>query len=357
MPTISVIIPNYNHALYLRKRIESILNQTYQDFEIIIMDDYSQDNSLEIIHEFQNHPKVAKILINQVNGGSTFKQWNHGINEASGEYVWIAESDDYADSTFLERLHTCARRHPSSGIIYCESWVIDENNITLNKASEWSLSTGNSRWQNDFFNTGVQECSDYLVSQNTIPNASAVIFKKSIYEKAGDADISMRLAGDWLQWAKMLLISDIVFVAEPLNYYRTHTGTVRKNASILVREVLECHQVISFIASATNAKSEQIELAHTILLDRWLCRMITDYSKPLKECYAELHTILEKTKIPDKCKEYIFEKLLREWVVKIGSNQMSFVDSIRTYKIAKEVDRFVLSKLIKRIIKYYKRKQ
>jgi len=87
---------------YLIQRIESILNQSYHDYEVIIMDDCSTDNSAEIIEKYRNHPNVANIIYNTSNSGSTFHQWNKGVDVAKGKYIWIAESDDIAEYTFLQ---------------------------------------------------------------------------------------------------------------------------------------------------------------------------------------------------------------------------------------------------------------
>src|SRR5687768_4023193 len=101
---VSVIIPNYNHGSYLKQRINSILNQTFQDFEIILLDDCSTDNSVEIIEEYRSHTKITSINYNPINSGSTFLQWKKGIDLAQGEWVWIAESDDWCELDFLEVL-------------------------------------------------------------------------------------------------------------------------------------------------------------------------------------------------------------------------------------------------------------
>src|SRR5437868_456309 len=93
-PIVSVVVPNYNHARFLRKRIDSVLGQTYQDFELILMDDCSTDESRSIIEEYAREARI-RIELNEENSGSTFKQWNKGVRLARGEYVWIAESDDY----------------------------------------------------------------------------------------------------------------------------------------------------------------------------------------------------------------------------------------------------------------------
>src|ERR1700746_3879780 len=103
MPKVSVIVPNYNHARFLQKRIDSILNQTFQDFELILLDDCSTDVSRAILSQYANDPRV-RLEFNAMNSGSTFKQWNKGVRLARGKYVWIAESDDYADERLLQRL-------------------------------------------------------------------------------------------------------------------------------------------------------------------------------------------------------------------------------------------------------------
>src|SRR5215467_7397297 len=121
MPTVSAIVPNYNHAPYLRKRIESILAQTYQDFELILLDDCSTDNSREILASYGNSSKV-RIEFNETNSGTPFKQWNKGVRLARGKYIWIAESDDYADDGFLERLASRLDAEPGAGFAYCRSW-------------------------------------------------------------------------------------------------------------------------------------------------------------------------------------------------------------------------------------------
>ena len=79
IPIVSIIVPNYNYARFLDIRMESILNQTFQDFEIILLDDHSTDNSVEIIEKYRNNPKVSYIDINKENSGSPFRQWKKGI--------------------------------------------------------------------------------------------------------------------------------------------------------------------------------------------------------------------------------------------------------------------------------------
>lgn len=267
MPKVSVIIPNYNHELFLRQRIQSILDQTYQDFEIIYLDDASTDNSNQVFSKFAEHPRIRAIY-NQTNSGSPFKQWNKGILHAQGEYIWIAESDDYADKTLLARLVEKLDQNPSVGLAYCQSWRIDKNNNTLSTFQDWTDDLDAQRWQEDFINSGLDECKNYLIIKNTIPNASAVLFRRSLHEKVGGADETFKICGDWLFWVKILLISDIAFIAEPLNYFRTHDNTCRVKATREGFGLNECIRVINFIAASVEIPPDFLmRLCLGILID------------------------------------------------------------------------------------------
>src|ERR1700735_1956185 len=123
MPQVSVIVPNYNHARFLQKRIESVLRQTFQDFDLILLDDSSTDDSRSILSSYARDPRVT-IEFNEANSGSTFRQWNKGVRLARGKYVWIAESDDYADERFLERLTAVLEGDAKIAFAYCRSWSV-----------------------------------------------------------------------------------------------------------------------------------------------------------------------------------------------------------------------------------------
>ena len=100
---VSVIIPNYNYENFIEERIDSILLQTYPVHELIILDDVSTDNSVELIEkkvkEIQDIP--VKFIKNQKNSGSVFSQWQLGIKNVTGDYFWIAEADDSCSNCFI----------------------------------------------------------------------------------------------------------------------------------------------------------------------------------------------------------------------------------------------------------------
>jgi len=238
VPKVSVVVPNYNHARYLRRRIDSILAQTYSDFELILLDDCSTDHSREILTSYAANPKV-RIEFNEKNSGSVFKQWNKGVGMARGRYVWIAESDDYADPRFLARTVPILEEQPEVTFANCRSWSVGEDDQSFGFADGYLQCLDASHWTADFIVDGFEECRRFFALTNPIPNASAVIFRKDIYESVGRADEGLRVCGDYKVWAAMALEGKIAYVAEPLNYFRSHRQNVRTSAQAGALDVFE----------------------------------------------------------------------------------------------------------------------
>ncbi|HEV2421507.1 MAG TPA: glycosyltransferase family A protein [Candidatus Acidoferrales bacterium] len=220
---VSIIVPNYNHARFLRQRIDTILAQTFQDFELILLDDCSTDDSRSILSSYSSDPRV-RLDFNDANSGSTYKQWNKGVRLARCEYVWIAESDDYADERFLERLVPALDSKPEVVFVTCRSLHVGEDGQPQPYA-EIDLPYL-VRYDTTIEVDGREECRNHFVSINTVYNASSVLFRKSVYDQVGGADETFRFCGDWKLWAAMALSGRIVYVSKELNYRRVHHATV-----------------------------------------------------------------------------------------------------------------------------------
>lgn len=225
-PFVSVLVPNYNHARFLPRRLDSILEQTFKDFELIALDDCSSDDSRDVLKAYAQRAPM-QLLFNEQNSGTPFIQWRRGAEMAAGEYLWIAESDDFADPRLLEVLVDRVRRQPNIGIAYCQSLQVNERDETIGDMRWWTDELDRERWKHDFVNRGPDEVARYLICRNTIPNASAALVRKDLLLTAVQDAERLRLAGDWWTWARVLLESDVAFVAEPLNRFRTHQRSVR----------------------------------------------------------------------------------------------------------------------------------
>ena len=222
---VTVIIPNYNYEDYLPERIQSILNQTRPPAEIIFLDDASPDNSVAVAEEILSKSDIPyKILASHENLG-VYKQWLRGLAETTQPWVWIAEADDSAEPNFLEEL--LKREDPSLNIIYAQSRKIDgEGNVTAidNRAHTNAISP--TRWARDFVSTGVREVVDSLAFRNSIPNASAVLLRRSAIDGLEEKLLEMNYTGDWLLYAHMLRTGGLAFVSSPLNHFRRHQRSV-----------------------------------------------------------------------------------------------------------------------------------
>ncbi|WP_291594815.1 glycosyltransferase family 2 protein [Bacteroides sp.] len=223
---VSVIIPNYNHKEYLSQRINSVMEQTFIDYEVILLDDHSTDNSQEILSSYQDNPHISHIILNPENSGSPFHQWEKGIKLAKGKYIWIAESDDYASPLFLEYAVNALEAHPKASLCYTGSHIIDG-------AGEPIKIEGFDKWEEDglsyVFNSH-EYIKSHLLHHNSIYNASMVLFKKEGCLSAITSEYKkMHYAGDWLFWIEQCRKGDVIEVRKKLNYFRKHnTNTTLK---------------------------------------------------------------------------------------------------------------------------------
>jgi glycosyltransferase involved in cell wall biosynthesis len=277
MPKVSIIVPNYNHARFLQRRIESVLRQTFQDFEVILLDDCSTDDSRSILSQYSGDPRV-RIEFNELNSRSTFRQWNKGVRLTHGKYVWIAESDDYADERMLERLVAVLEAEPKVALAYCRSWRVSADDQLEGFADESYLANlDQPRWKADFFADGREECRNYLVQCNTVLNASSVLFRKAVYERVGGADESLLLCGDWKLWASIALTGDLAYLAEPLNYFRVHDESVRSKSTLTGLTAAEYLQVTRWmLAQVTPTEATREKLCDTLSM-LWVPAMMSTH--------------------------------------------------------------------------------
>jgi glycosyltransferase involved in cell wall biosynthesis len=225
-PLVSVIVPNYQHAAHLPERLESIVAQGVSDIEIILLDDCSADGSLEILEAFVQSEPRARLVTNAINSGSAFRQWRKGLALARGRYVWIAESDDAAQPTFLATLVGLLDRHPEAVLAYCQSEMIDERGRSLGLPLDWTADLSPDRWRNPYLAAGHDEIAMALVHKNTIPNVSAVVFRNTP-DLAAAIENEMRLCGDWLAYVRLCSRGQVAFSPQPLNLWRQRTSNSR----------------------------------------------------------------------------------------------------------------------------------
>ncbi|MHB8881377.1 MAG: glycoside hydrolase family 99-like domain-containing protein [Thermodesulfovibrionales bacterium] len=226
-PAVSVIIPNYNHARYLPKRLESVFNQTFKNFEVILLDDASTDNSMEELNKYSDHADI-RIVRNEKNSGSPFIQWLRGLALARADIIWIAESDDMCELRFLETLLPVFR-DPEVKLAYANSHVTDESNRVTGdyETGEYLTSLSHTKWKKNYRVYATEEINDGLGVKNTILNMSAVLFRRFDFSEEFRRTLEhMNIAGDWYFIVNAIKNGKVHYEAEKLNYHRKHSESV-----------------------------------------------------------------------------------------------------------------------------------
>jgi glycosyltransferase involved in cell wall biosynthesis len=244
MPKVSVVVPNYNHEVFLRRRLDSIYRQTYKNIEVILLDDASQDRSREILDEYASrYAEFTRTIYNATNSGGAFRQWAKGIKASSGELIWIAESDDFCYDRFLEVLVRCFDDEAVL-LAYGKSEFVDRNEAPIKYGFRDYLSGLSSpdRWNDAYVATAHQEVSTTLGVKNTIPNSSSALFRRPVEMPLLDDEawLSMRVAGDWVFYLHILRGGKIAFAPDAINFFRRYEGSTAETTyekEIFYREV------------------------------------------------------------------------------------------------------------------------
>ncbi len=229
IPRISVVVPNYNYAHLLAERIQSINRQTIAPYEIIVLDDASSDNSVELIAGLRKTQEL-RMVENKTNSGSVFRQWLKGVELARGDYVWIAEADDLSEANFLETAIK-AFADPEVRMSYTESLQMDaDGRVIAEHYRDYLSDIESERWLSPYVHPGSEEIAEVMSVKNSVPNVSAVLFKReellSSLRQHIDEVASFRFAGDWALYVRLLERGKLAFHPSPLNRHRRHANSV-----------------------------------------------------------------------------------------------------------------------------------
>jgi glycosyltransferase involved in cell wall biosynthesis len=239
VPKVSVIVPNYNHVAYLPSRLQSVMDQSFQDFEVIILDDASVDKSQEILKQYENNPKVSHVSISEKNSGSTFAQWQKGLALASGAFVWIAESDDLAKPDFLKIIMEQFANNEQLGLVFTNSEWIDSMGNTVHKPSHEEAG---------FTKSGAELLQGEFARGPLIYNASSAVFKKCLIENVDFTQLrTMKYCGDWLFWVQIASKTYVSRVGGRHNLFRRHTGNVSGKAEVAGLQFSEGFLVLKYL--------------------------------------------------------------------------------------------------------------
>jgi len=263
-----VLIPSYNHGPFIQERVESILGQDHKAFTVLAIDDGSTDNTASYLRSLSVENVIVRIR--ERNSGSPFSAWREAAKAADGyDYVWIAESDDVAQPTFLSRAVAALDASPGSAFYYCNSWHIDEDGEkighTINYLGEHFKGQD---WLSPAEIDGCDFNNRYQVFGNAVPNMSSMVMRRSSFQSAIDDQLDRyRLAADWFFVGRLANSGNVLFDPWTGNGFRHHARTARAETRLerLTFEYFRAIQIVGQLKGVEQAAFEEAMKRCTVM--------------------------------------------------------------------------------------------
>lgn len=221
-PLVSAIIPNYNYARYVGEAVESALGQTYPNIEVIVVDDGSTDNSLEVLEQYRDRIKI----IEQKNSGVCVAR-NRGVAESTGEYIAFLDADDVWLPEKIAVQMNEFEEAPEAAFANCGMQLIDLDGKPLGSLVEGK--SGN--------------VSSTLLSFNepaTVGIASTGLVSRKMFETVGGFDSRLSTAADWDFCFRLSASGDFIFNPKPMVKYRMHSSNMHGNIAVMEKDMVLC---------------------------------------------------------------------------------------------------------------------
>lgn len=232
--TVSIIIPTYNSAQYIIRAIESVLNQTYKDFEIIVVDDGSIDNTKEIMNRLCHKDRRIKYFY-QNNSGKPSIAKNSGIELASGKYISFLDADDTISKYKLQRMTKILDENRNINFVFADCRLLTENGEIL---AESRLKYINNNILNEIHKDDIDICNSFkiyknnsifnLLAKGSFIHGNSVLLRKSFIKNIGLFDTSLKVAEDWEFFIRASKGQKVAFIDAVLsNYYKMPNSVTR----------------------------------------------------------------------------------------------------------------------------------
>ncbi|KAF5031445.1 Glycosyl transferase family 2 [anaerobic digester metagenome] len=286
---VSVIVPCYNHEPYLRQRLDSIFGQTYNNIEVILLDDDSTDSSRMILEEYAKKYENTLCCFNDSNSGSVFQQWKRGLELASGDLVWIAESDDYCSYDMLEKLVPFFQNQAVM-LAFCRSDFVSGDNSSIIWDIESYLSDlGLDIWDSSFVLSAHWLVNNAWAIKNIVPNSSSAVFRLTCDFSILDKLLSdrIKLCGDWILYLSIVRSGLVAYTPDTVNYYRQHafnTSTSIQKTDIYYSE----HEIVARYLLAWYMLHEDVILKQR---DRLYFHWCASRNEQTKSDFDDLYSV------------------------------------------------------------------
>lgn len=315
----SVIIPLYNKAPYVRKALETVCAQTYRDYEIIVINDGSTDNSAIIAEEYLNGVEgISYKILSQPNAGVSAAR-NNGVAQASGDYIAFLDADDWWEPTYLERMAQLIEDYPEAGLYACNYvyYKPGKTHVALN------IPTGYINYPKSYYESGAMPVTSITA-----------IMPRAVFDEMGGFPLGIKLGEDFLLWAKMAMHYPVAFCEEPLAYYNNDVPVNLRATRNLHHP--EHHMLFNLGLLGDEAmRREAIGEYWKMLIDKLRVNSLLDYW--LDERYHD-RAVEELKKVdwgkqPESVKKIyktpIWILKTKRWVMRVGSFVKQMIIKLR----------------------------
>lgn len=253
---VSILIPTFNRANYLRMAIDSAIEQTYSNIEIIVLDDCSTDETVNVMRDYKN--KKNLIFIRNDKNIGFIKNWNKGMELSTGEYIKIMGDDDLLDKNCITEQARILETSPDIGIVCCNYFIIDGNNKIMQEAGRYPYRL----FKSDTKESGSDFTINYLLQKRAVGWPTAILFRRLDIKKAGFFDIDMGSPADIDMWCRILRFSNFYYIDKKLANCRLFPGNLSKKLSrhpFGYKDNMRFYfRTISYIEDKIDAHAKQI---------------------------------------------------------------------------------------------------
>ena len=259
-PSVSVIIPNYNHASFLEERINTILEQSYQNFKVLILDDCSTDNSRDIILDYaERYPNKITYIFNERNSGNVFRQWRKGIEHTTGNLIWICESDDFSETDFLEKIikHFA---NLSVSIAFGKIQFSDDKGVLRKGLDRYRERAERGIWNHELIRPAYKWFANGFGVNNLIANVGGCVFRKQpIPDYVWEEAETYSVLGDWFLYCHIANGGMIAYDPDAVSYFRQHGENTSVSSFSSLAYYLEHQKFMEKLKTFWDVPGETVE--------------------------------------------------------------------------------------------------